>query len=209
MSSKRSFALLLVAGLSILGTAACSSGSSTSPSPSPSTSPAAPTSAPVACTATVATTLPGITAHVKNERCDFTLAQAAAGIELAYEIVIANDLPPLFPTAYVTGERALPLLLFGTIEGQGQKYCICDTGPGVAQMSELNVTAGTYPTSYAWDGRNWQGPSDTPSPKGAAFPPGTYTLKLHGEGSHTKPAQGMPFTVDYNVDVTIPITLVP
>jgi hypothetical protein len=41
---------------------------------------------------------------------------------------------------------------------------------------------GTYRYSFGWDGRNWNGPSYTSTPKGPPFPAGTYdvTVTMHG-----------------------------
>jgi hypothetical protein len=199
------FASLALVGLALVGVAGCSGGSSTDAT---STKPTAPVSTPVACVATVTTTLPGITARVKNTRCDFTLAQAAAGITIDYEIVVAADLPALY-TQSVTGQTQTALSLFSTLGGNGQRYCLCDTGPGTNTIQPLDVRAGASAGSFAWDGVNWGGPSDTGVKKGPAFPAGAYTLTLHGEGSHAKPAAPATNLVnDYAIDVTIPITLV-
>ena len=198
------FAPLALVGLSLVGAAGCSSGSSTDATSTPTP----PLSAPVACVATVTTTLPGITARVKNTRCDFTLAQAAAGITIDYEIVVAANLPALYIQS-ITGQTATALSLFSSLKGNGQRYCLCDTGPGPSTIKQLDVPAGAYAGAFAWDGTNWGGPSDTGEKKGPAFPAGVYTLSLHGKGAHAKPvAPATNLETDYEIDVTIPITLV-
>ena len=110
--------------LSVVGAAACSSSdATTTPAKTTTTAPttetpAAPTSTPVACVATVATTLPGITVRVKNERCDFTLAQAAAGITIDWELTVAKDLPPLYVDGSAGNETETTLELTAVLSGQ-------------------------------------------------------------------------------------------
>ncbi len=207
----RPFQLLLVTLCSAFAAAGCADADSSAAVADPTTSPGPAVSPPEAaalpCDASVTTSLPGISVRVKNARCDFTLAEAAAGISVAYEVIVAQDLPTLY-TQHVTGERQTKLDLFSTLEGQGQKYCLCDTGPGVRATSELVIPAGTYPGTFAWDGKNFGGPSDTGKTKGPAFPVGAYVLRLHGDGSQTKPAEGAQLTEDYAIDITIPIKLV-
>jgi hypothetical protein len=200
----RSSQLLLVL-LSMLETAACTA--TTAPAPASSSTLTPTPSARVACAATVITTLPGVTVKVKNARCNFTLGEAEVGIHIDYEVIIKSDLPILYTAGEVTGEHQAPLHLTSTLSGQGQRYCLCDTGPGVDSVVELRVAAGTYPGSFDWNGRNFTGPSDTGRTPGPAFPVGDYVLALHGEGSHQKPATPAELVKDYDLDVAINVTL--
>jgi hypothetical protein len=94
------------------------------------------------------------------------------------------------------------LIVFEKLEGAGQTYCICDEGLCAPPAdTPVTLSAGTYVTTFAWDGKNWLGPSDTGNPKGPAFPPGKYTLTLTAKGK----AQGQPF----EVQTTLPVTLLP
>jgi hypothetical protein len=57
------------------------------------------------------------------------------------------------------------------------QYCVCDLGccaPTTEQ--KLTLAPGTYSELFRWPGREWNGPSDTSSPLGAAFPPGNYAF---------------------------------
>lgn len=42
----------------------------------------------------------------------------------------------------------------------------------------VTLEKATYSRSFTWDGRSWDGPSDTVNPEGAPFPPGDYALKI-------------------------------
>jgi hypothetical protein len=50
--------------------------------------------------------------------------------------------------------------------------------------------------TLAWDGVNWDGPSDTGNPKGAPFPEGSYTVTVRGTGQReVSPSTTLPFEV--------------
>ncbi len=66
---------------------------------------------------------------------------------------------------------------------------------------EAEVSAGTYSLTFSWEGRNWNGPSDTMNPVGPPFPPGYYSFEVSAVGTHN----GAPF----EVVGTFPILLVP
>jgi hypothetical protein len=132
--------------------------------------------------------LAGVSIDFPEQRCVFTLAEAAAGIGIDYQVVVEA------PVAAVTtrpqdaggcdtaGDSGL--ILFEDLAGSGERYCICNTGlcPGADVTSDL--AAGSYPSQFTWMGRNWSGPSDTGMPMGAPFPPGSYTLTVSAVGEH-------------------------
>src|SRR5262249_45250678 len=154
--------------------------------------------------------LPGAHIAIDASRCVFTLAEARAGITVAYEIVIDAAIPNVVPRAQDAGGCGAPdasgLIPFESFEGNGQHYCICDEGlcrppTGTA----VTISAGHYGHGFTWDGTNWTGPSDTGNPKGAAFPAGTYALRVSAVGTWSADGAMVPFTVVG----TLPITLVP
>src|SRR6185503_6625777 len=94
------------------------------------------------------------------------------------------------------------LYTFEKLSGDGQSYCLCDGGKCAPPTNvPITLKAGTYPSSFTWDGKNWSGPSDFGNPKGPPFPAGSYTLDVSATGTSAGTA--------FNVFVNLPITLVP
>jgi hypothetical protein len=111
----------------------------------------------------------------------FTLAEAAKGIKIEYKIVIAKDVDGVIaigqPPSY--HEPAGPSGLYPReqISGNNQMYCLRDFGLAPPPKEVVKtLKKGTYTHAFEWDGRNWNGPSDTGQPRGKAFPAGTYDL---------------------------------
>lgn len=111
----------------------------------------------------------------------FTQDALSKKIDLGVKLVVKNGLSDVTPVAQDGGkcgdERVgnFPYLL--TVEGGTEEFCLCDKGNcGGFGLVPFNATAGTYSDSVEWDGKNWSGPSDFNNPKGAAFPPGNYTV---------------------------------
>ncbi len=153
---------------------------------------------PPQCILEQSTTLPHVHVVFHAPECVFTLAQAAAGITFAYDLVVDQDVPGFVPASpYWYGSNAANLVLSESISGGGQSYCVCDQGlpypecpvddggvappdggPGQGSCGPVTIPAGVYHRTFAWDGRNWSGPSDTGNPEGAPFPPGDYELDV-------------------------------
>lgn len=153
------------------------------------------------CEPSSTTTLDGVEIAFGADRCSWTLSEAAAGIEIPYTITIAQA-QTVLPTGQASCATPGPsgLAPFELIEGSGQRYCICDAGL-CQQLSEpVDLIAGTYEFTLAWDGVNWEGPSDTGNPKGAPFPAGEYTA--------TVSAIGMVGEAGYEVRAELPIVLI-
>ncbi|MBV9946818.1 MAG: hypothetical protein JOZ69_08225 [Myxococcales bacterium] len=127
--------------------------------------------------------------------CTFTLAQARAGIAIAYDLVVDDDVPGFAPDVpYSYGADDANLAISEILSGGGQRYCVCDKGLPYRSCPDIDggrtytidagpcpavtIPAGTYHRVFAWDGHNWSGPSDTFNPKGALFPAGDYELDL-------------------------------
>ncbi len=133
--------------------------------------------------------LEGVRIEFPEQPCRYTLAEAAAGIELRYDVVVEKDLGEI--RVHLTPELACrgvaqvsSLSVIERIVGDGQSYCRCDFGissRGWEIAAELEV--GHFPVSVAWDGRNWNGPSDTRNEPGPLFPPGESELELIASGS--------------------------
>jgi hypothetical protein len=81
---------------------------------------------------------------------------------------------------------------------------LCDLGLCVAAELSTAPAPGRYPGTIAWDGNNWRGPSDVPSPKGPAFPPDSYEIAIFARGSRDDGAGGqMPFEIRATRTITI------
>lgn len=121
----------------------------------------------------------------------FTLAEVAAGISIEYELVVNRELADLVPLRQGSaGEVVIAskasdaafrqsLIPFESISGHGQRYGLFDTGLGPPRtLKPGTIIPGSSTHHFEWDGRNWNGGSDTSVPKGAPFPAGTYTLTI-------------------------------
>lgn len=158
----------------------------------------------VACDGAGASNLAGVCIVFPPQEDSFTLAEAAGGLLFNYVVVVTADVLGVTPESQVTcGMPGSSGLYVGErVEGDGQSYCVCDSGLCPAPNDPpIVLKAGEYPASLAWDGKNWNGPSDTNNPKGPPFPPGAYTVKLSAIGQHE--GQGFEVTAE------LPITLTP
>jgi len=146
------------------------------------------------CDLSSSSNLPGVSIQFPDAPCAFSLAQAAAGIHIAYRVVVAQTLAGVHPMPSDAGHCQTPdasgLIVGFSFDGGVQRYCLCDIGPCSAPTFTTAPAAGTYDATIAWDGRNWFGPSDTGNPEGAAFPVGTYQLTLTAGGSWDDPDAG-------------------
>jgi hypothetical protein len=161
------------------------------------------------CTTGSDSTLPGVAIEFTTADCTYTLAEAAAGIEIGYRVVAAADVPNVVPTPQDAGGCGKPgpsgLIPFAKLEGNNQSYCICDEGICPSNPSAVTVPAGSYPGTFAWDGVNWTGPSDFGNPKGEPFPPGDYTLTVSAIGKWDDAGTQK----DFSVKGTFVVHLVP
>jgi hypothetical protein len=146
-----------------------------------------------ACASPSVSSLPGVSIQFPLQPSTFTLAEAAHGIAFTYDIVVASDVPQVVPDPQ--GACGLPdsrgLVVHEVLSGNAQHYCVCDQGRCAQSQSQGTVSAGTYRHTMVWDGRNWNGPSDTGNPEGPPFPAGDYTLTVDAKGT----VGGQPFEV--------------
>lgn len=156
------------------------------------------------CDGAGSSNLEGVCITFPPQKDSFTLAEAKAGVEFKYEVVVLADVQGVTTQSINTCDQLGPGGLFvgEQIEGNGQSYCLCDQGkcPNPVEP-EFLLADGNYPGSLPWDGVNWSGPSDFNNPKGPPFPPGMYTVKIRTIGQH----EGKP----YEVIGELPITLTP
>jgi hypothetical protein len=150
-------------------------------------------------------TLPGVSIAFRAPvACQFTLAQAQAGIAIPYDVVVAQDVAGVVPTQQDAGHCGTPgpsgLIVSGSVTGGGQTYCLCDIGfCAPSALPAVTLHAGTYAGTFSWQGRNWGGPSDTNNPMGAPFPTGNYLLLVVATGTHN----GVGFQVNGALSITL------
>jgi len=154
--------------------------------------------AALTCDSSSTTDLPGVTITFPAQTCVFTLAEAAAGIAVAYDVVVSTTVDGVVPAPQDAGQCGAPgpsgLIVFESLSGGGQGYCLCDQGLcAPPSPTPIQLQPGTYGGTFGWMGRNWSGPSDTGNPMGAPFPPGSYTLSVSAVG--TMGPLATPFTV--------------
>jgi hypothetical protein len=84
---------------------------------------------------------------------------------------------------------------------------VCDTGlcPPPAEVV-VTLQPGSHDHAFTWEGRNWNGPSDTMNPMGDYFPAGTYTLSVAAGGYLSDTSTGNP---TFDVDGWLEIELTP
>lgn len=136
----------------------------------------------------------------------FTLAEVARGVTIRYRVTVLRELDGMHPQSQTTGtwQGQADLLPFAWIQGNGQQYRPWDFGLGPAPaMKPVTITKGARDYRLDWDGRNWQGPSDTSNPKGPPFPPGRYTITVRIMGQQDTPEGKKP----YEIKQTAPLIL--
>lgn len=161
----------------------------------------------VVCETGTESNLDGVSIHFSAKKCSWTLAEAASGIEVPWNIVVEVDHKKVFPQPQDAGWCGQPgtsgLIVFEKLIGGDQTYCICDQGLCMGPDDQpVILKKGEYPGSFEWDGVNWTGPSDTGNPKGDPFPPGTYTLTVSAVGALGK-RSGNPFEVKGTLEIQL------
>lgn len=142
---------------------------------------------PPECRAGTASTNFGVTLRIELEQCAFTSQELAAGVTLGYTVVLEDHGTYVWSKPLDAGRCDQPgasgLRVQERIQGDGQQWCVCDTGLCMdpVRVDQLLVD-GTYQDTIQWDGRNWQGPSDTGNTPGDRFPPGDYLFVVRAAG---------------------------
>jgi hypothetical protein len=134
--------------------------------------------------------LPGVRIEFPEQPCRFSLSEVAAGIELVYHVVVDQDIPGVKSAQSSAEQCGAPLPPSGlsvvreVIRGGDQEYCICDAGLCHGrEPTEQDLRPGVFTVVFPWDGRNWQGPSDTFNQPGPPFPPGRYIFEAYARGT--------------------------
>jgi hypothetical protein len=165
------------------------------------------------CDGPASSDLPGVSLTFPSAPCAFTLAQVAAGITIAYDETIASPVGGVHPVQGDAGGCQAPddagLIVSYQIAGGGQSYCICDQGLCAPASFATDLAVGTHARSIPWDGRNWNGPSDTGNAEGLPFPAGTYTLTLTAKGTRAVASGDASATTAFTVTATRFLTITP
>jgi hypothetical protein len=138
----------------------------------------------------------------------FSASELAKGVRINYSVNVVSDVPEMCPEPQDWGHCAPAgpsgLCPFEEISGHGQSYSLRDCGRCAARPAQaVEIRKGSYPLSFEWDGRNWNGPSCTSDPKGPPFPPGTYSLKVSMAGSRGPEGKRQPYRVEKAVKVIV------
>ena len=150
-------------------------------------------------------TLPGLSIDLTGSPCEFTLAKLKAGVTFTYRVEAEKFLKNVVSQALDPGHCDAPgaagLRILEKIHGGGQSYCLCDQGLCKDSSAPHDIEIGTYVGTFEWDGANWNGPSDTGTPKGPQFPPGEYVLVVRAEGNWGD--SGIKFAETATMNITI------
>lgn len=158
--------------------------------------------APASCQPTSQSTLEGVTLSFDPAPCVFSGKQLAAGISIPWRLEVTREHEVVLePLDAGRCQQAGPggLMVFAEIVGRGQRYCLCDTGLCAPRDHRSRTRVGVWKDALRWDGRNFQGPSDTGMKPGKPFPPGQYTVKLTAKGTR----DGVPFEVSATRRITV------
>jgi hypothetical protein len=165
------------------------------------------------CGGGASSNLSGVQLVFPDQPCSYTAAEVAAGIEVAYDEVITAVVGNLIPAPGDDGGCARPddagLIVGYRIAGAGQNYCLCDTGLCAPQSLVTTPVVGTHARQIHWDGRNWNGSSDTGNREGVAFPPGTYTITLSAAGAYDSADAGIHDGGTFSITASRSITITP
>lgn len=139
------------------------------------------------------------------------MAEALSEVAIEYSVVVTDEIDGVNSVPHFCGQSAGPsgLMVFESIEGNGQEYCLCVKGEcPPTEPSFRTLHAGTYESLFTWNGRNTTDHTDTGEPSdagilGQPFPPGLYSLKLIAIGTRMTDEGYMPFQVQATRDVVI------
>jgi hypothetical protein len=189
--------------LSFVAGAGCAGSTGSAPTGTTSASSSA------SCKATSTTTLAGAHIEIDASHCTFSLSHPAK-ISFPYKVVIDQHIAGVVPRAQDAGGCGRPgasgLITFEKVDGNRQNYCICDTGLcPPPKDTPVTLPKGSYPGTFTWDKRNWDGPSDTARPEGPPFPAGDYTVTVSAVGTQLVAGK----QVEFVVKGTLQIHLVP
>lgn len=141
------------------------------------------------CATTSFSTLDGVEIRLEGDRCSWTIEELEAGVSIGWDVVVDDTAPAtVMPAPQDAGRCGRPgpsgLITFHQVTGaDGDRYCRCDEGLCAPDSETSMLVEGTHTDELEWTGHNWSGPSDTGLPMGAAFQPGTATVRVSAVGT--------------------------
>lgn len=184
--------------------------SSLAPSIVATTSPPPSSEPHPSCRVELKSTHPLIKITLPAQPCNFTLAQARQGLHFRYRVEVApedqailwwtqSEVPLMLscPQKHPSG-----LYVAEGVSGNDQSYCLCDEGRCLRPEPVTNPPSGTTDSTFAWEGLNWSGPSDTGNPAGSPFPPGQYVFEVITRGIWGD-KQGVPWEASAKLFMTL------
>ncbi len=168
------------------------------------------------CVVTESSTLPHVRLVVSPAACSISTSDPAPTLVIRYQLVVDQPVPGFVPGApYPAGQEVANLVVDEQIAGQGQRYCLCDQGlsPSRCPLPDggfaftgpcgpITLPAGTFARSFSWNGRNWNGPSDTNNPYGPPFPVGDYLFTVSTRPGSLGGGTALSATATLTVHVT-------
>lgn len=139
------------------------------------------------CISTSSSTLAGVDLEFPHQPCELSIAQAAAGFDVAYVVHVDQAVEQVRPEPLDAGWCEQPgtsgLILHAELGDDAHTYCECDVGlcPPV-DRPRVTLSPGDYPGSVHLEAHDWMGPSDTGVGPGADFPAGAYDVVLTARG---------------------------
>jgi hypothetical protein len=165
------------------------------------------------CVPTYTGAIPGASLDLSKTPCNFSISASKDGFALPYTVTVTESV--MLRDFGNSGKcQAAPGHIYGGIspwervDGNEQTWCLCDTGMcfSAPPVPFVATVPGKYDVGFGWDGKNWQGPSDTSSPIGAAFPPGQYLFRVKVAGQQQKSDGSVE---NFYAEATLPIQLTP
>jgi|WetSurMetagenome_2_1015567.scaffolds.fasta_scaffold40866_1 hypothetical protein len=148
-----------------------------------------------------------ISIHFNKPSETFTLAQAATGVHVDYTIAISDDVDTIYSIDVATCNKpdSTGLIPFERLYGNGQTYCLCDNGwcKNFPDGILSTLKKGVYPRSFVWEGKNWEGRSDTGNPLGDPFPAGNYMLNVGIKGKSKVNGSYQVFVISDSIPVAL------
>ena len=159
------------------------------------------------CSPRFNSSLAGVEIQFPEAACTYFTSQLSEGVTIPYQIVVTQS-HLVSPTsqqngcdeAGPSGLRAFERIYGTDYLGNENQYCLCDVGLCEDSPIESMVQPGTYQGSISWEGRNWNGPSDTGNPQGEPFVGGSYTVEVKAIGETD---DGTPYEVIGELPITI------
>lgn len=165
------------------------------------------TDAGTPCTWTATSTLAGATITGGDVPCTWTLSEADAGVDVPFTLTITEAVDVRVDMVSCAGIDDSGLRFDTLVSPSGTKaeqdlWCPrCDVGLCPTDTATYTTAIGTWPDTFTWRPRRWEGPSDFGQQPGALFPAGTYTLVVMASG--TTVSGDTPWTVALTTEVSL------